>query len=300
MNSILMIVIAVVILLLVFVMFSLDDQEEDNGFLKEGREENGESGEVSSEPPQAIAEIEKNLPEQPLPVVSREKTPVRPIARVELPEKLPLVDAGNEEDLRLRIQLDQRLPLPIAAEEKDAVVAAVQLRFPEESMDDKDAFLKLMARAEALFDRSFSFDFSCFSGSQLDRIWIFGRDEGRDDALFEALVVAFEVVSRFKKALENDSVLRDNKVRVAIGLSMGKLLKIGRGISTEPSWVGKSAYLAETLAEAAAIFLFTWMMKFTKRLCHFLIFASGSRLNCALRFLQFLCMNWLAGTNRMK
>lgn len=250
MNSILMIVIAVVILLLVFVMFSLDDHEED-GFLTADKE--------TADKVEAVEEglMESSVPERPLPettLTSKDKTPVRPIARVELPERLPLIEVGKEDDLRLRIMLDQRLPLPVASEEKDAVVAAVQLRFPEEVLDDKDAFVKLLIRAEKIFERSFSFDFSGYQASQLDRIWVFGRDEGRDDALFEALVVAFEVVSRFKKALEGDAVLRDNKARVAIGLSMGKLLKINRGISTEPSWVGKPAYMAETLAEAALDF----------------------------------------------
>lgn len=251
MNSILMIVIAVVILLLVFVMFSLDDHEEDAGFLTADKA-SADTVEPVEEKHEEISLLEKTPPETTL--TSKDKTPVRPIARVELPDRQPLIEAGKEDDLRLRIMLDQRLPLPVAAEDKNAVVAAVQLRFPEEVLDDKDAFIKLLIRAEKIFERSFSFDYSGYQASQLDRIWVFGRDEGRDDALFEALVVAFEVVSRFKKALEGDTVLRDNKARVAIGISMGKLLKINRGISTEPSWVGKPAYLAETLAEAAGDF----------------------------------------------
>lgn len=256
MNSILIIVIAVVILLLVFVLFSLDDQEEETGFLSEEKNAAGAITEEAGETTARRAD-EESFPEK-LPSVKalpvKDKTPVRPVPGVELPERQPIVEAGKEEDLRLRILLDQRLPFPTSSEEKDSVIAAVQLRFPEEVLADKDTFIKLLTRAEAVLERDFSFDFSCYSSAQLDRLWIFGRDEGRDDALFEALVVAFEVVSRFKKALENDSILRENKARVAVGLSMGKMLKINRGISVEPTWLGKPAYLAETLAEAAGDF----------------------------------------------
>ncbi len=253
MNSILIIVIAVVILLLVFVMFSLDDPEEDTGFL----ENSGEKGEENLAESVNTAEKE-NISEPDLPAetpqtVAREKQ-VRSIVRSEPVEKVSLVEAGGEEDLRLRVMLDQRLPLPAGSEIRDSVVAAVQLRFPEEVLEDKDSFVKLLSRAESVFEKSFSFDFSCFFGSQLDRLWIFGRDEGRDDPLFEALVVAFEVVSRFKKTLENDAILRDSKARVAVGLSMGRMVKVNRGIAAEPSWVGKPSYMAETLAEAALDF----------------------------------------------
>jgi len=253
MNSILIIVIAVVILLLVFVMFSLDDPEEDTGFL--GNSNDKEEIKDSSVSP--AKHVENSSPpeasiEEPTPA-AREKQ-VRSIVRVEQAEKTTAVETGSEEDLRLRVMLDQRLPLPKSSEAKNSVVAAVQLRFPEEVLEDHDSFVKLLARAESVFEKSFSFEFSSFPGSQLDRLWIFGRDEDRDDPLFEALVVAFEVVSRFKKSLENDSILRDSKARLAVGLSMGRLVKINRGIATEPSWVGKPAYLAETMAEAALDF----------------------------------------------
>lgn len=241
MNSILIIVIVVVIFLLVFVMFSLDDHEEEDGFLKD----------------ESAAPVEQEAPLKEV-VATSEKTPVRPISKIEpseLPEKLSLLESGSEDDLRLRINLDQRLPLPVSAEEADVVVAAVQLRFPEEVLADSEGFLKLMHRAEAVFEREFSFPFSCYAGSQLDRFWLFGKDEGRDDPMFEALVVAFEVISRFKKTLESDVVLREGKARVAVGLSMGSMLKVNRGISAVPSWVGKPVYLAESLAEAAGDFL---------------------------------------------
>ncbi len=254
MNSILMIVIAVVILLLVFVMFSLDDQEEDTGFLSEEKDSapaiksqtESESVATAAEPP---------APEQPQePQKSVEKAPVRQIPRPADAETIPLLEVGGEEDLRLRIMLDQRLAAPADTEDHDAVVAAVQIRFPEEVLADRETLLKLIRRAEAVFDKQFSFDYSCFAGSQLDRLWVFGRDEGRDDALFEALVVSFEVISRFKRTLESDSILRESRARVAVGLAMGKLVRIGRGMVAEPTWVGKPAYLAETLAEAALDF----------------------------------------------
>ncbi|MDD3146789.1 MAG: HEAT repeat domain-containing protein [Candidatus Riflebacteria bacterium] len=267
MNSILIIVIVVVIFLLVFVMFSLDDHEEEEGFLSE----DADSG-VTQQP--QVAERAETAPAQPSqtdvptgPAViataspgetavdkQPEKNQVRQISRIEASDRLNLVEAGSEEDLRFRIQLDQRLPLPVSAEDTQAVVASVQLRFPEEVLSDGDAFIKLMHRAESIFEKEFSFPFSSYAGSQLDRIWVFGRDEGRDDPLFEALVVAFEVVSRFKKTLESDNVLRESRARVAVGLSIGRMLKINRGIASVPGWVGKPAYLAETLAEAAGDF----------------------------------------------
>jgi hypothetical protein len=261
MNSILMIVIAVVILLLVFVMFSLDDQEEETGFLSDENDDKQDKIEETAVPEKLVTaalredHVEKTpLEGRPETVRAAEKAAVRHIDRQDAAEKLSLLEVGGEEDMRLRIMLDQRLAAPADAEERDAVVAAVQIRFPEEVLADRDGFLKLIRRAEAVFDKPFSFDYSCFAGSQLDRIWVFGRDEGRDDALFEALVVAFEVVSRFKRTLETDSILRDSRARVAVGLAMGRLIKVGRGMVSEPTWVGKPAYLAETLAEAAGDF----------------------------------------------
>ncbi len=265
MNSILIIVIVVVIFLLVFVMFSLDDHEEEEGFLNDESpatpaQEVQLSVEASSE--ESTPDLSENSSSIPSPVIQAdkvvekpaEKAQVRPISRIEASDRLHLVESGSEEDLRFRIRLDQRLPLPVSSEDIQAVVTSVQLRFPEEVLSDGDGFIKLMHRAESVFEKEFSFPFSSFGGSQLDRIWIFGRDEGRDDPLFEALVVAFEVISRFKKTLENDNVLRESKARVAVGLSIGRMLKINRGIASVPSWVGKPAYLAETLAEAAGDF----------------------------------------------
>lgn len=264
MNAILMIVIAVVILLLVFVMFSLDDQEEDTGFLSEEREEKlppvsspksqpGETEETSPVEDKARKVEEEKKPASLQPPAAAEKVEAT-VIKSDAADQGPLLEVGGEEDLRLRIMLDQRHAPPEAVDEIDAVLVAVQLRFPEEVLAERDTFLKLIRRAEDVFSRPFSFEFSCFSGSQLDRMWVFERNEERDDALFEAMVVAFEVVSRFKRALENDSVLRESRARVALGLSMGQVIKVGRGMVAEPTWVGKAAYLAESLAEAAGDF----------------------------------------------
>jgi hypothetical protein len=247
MNSILMIVIAVVILLLVFVMFSLDDQEEEMDFLQE----ENDKPVAESEP---VKKTGKDTSSEKPPEISRtaaeNAVPVRPIKA----EPVKLQETGGEEDLRMRIMLDQSLPLPTSSEEVKGVVAAVQIRFPEDIISPGDSFLKLISRAESLFEKEFSFPFSCYQSAQLDRVWFFDKDENRDDELFEALVVAFEVVSRFKKALESDSALRDAKARIAVGLSQGTMLKVKRGLSAEPSWIGKPVYMAETLAEAAGDF----------------------------------------------
>jgi len=266
MNSILIIVIVVVIFLLVFVMFSLDDHEEEEGFLNDETPAAEKADKISAAQPevevapvvlpQPIAAVAAAVSQKEAEVVAEktvEKAPVR-ISRVEAADRVQLVEAGGEEDLRFRIMLDQRLPLPTNIEEVQAVVASVQLRFPEDILFDAERCLKLVVRAESVFEKEFSFRFASFAGSQFDRFWFFAREEGRDDPLFEALVVAYEVVSRFKKALETDGLLRDGKARVSVGLAMGRVLKVGRGIAAVPGWVGKPVYLAETLAEAAEDF----------------------------------------------
>ena len=245
MNAILMIVITVVILLLVFVMFSLDDQEEETDFLAE------EAGEEPALPNQAEPVAEKIAAVEPPP--EKSESPPQ-LAKVKPAAEVAMVEVGGEEDLRLRIMLDQHLPNPPGYDEIKAVVAAVQLRFPEEVISSGETFIKLIRKAEAVFEKEFSFPFSSFHSAQLDRIMVFEKDESRDDELFEALVVAFETVSRFKKALEADSALREAKARVAVGLSSGTIVKVKRGIAAEPSWVGKAVYMAETLAEAAGDF----------------------------------------------
>ena len=246
MNSILMIVIAIVILLLVFVMFSLDDQEEESDFLQD--EENELVPEES--PVEQVKEEEPvvNSVPEPEPVqVTESVMPIRP-------EPVKMVIPGSEDDMRLRIMIDQRLPSAKGFEEFKAVVVAVQIRFPEDILEAGENLVKLIKKAETVFEKDFSFPYSVFHSGQLDRIMIFDKNETRDDELFEALVVAFETVSRFKKILESDSTLREAKARVAVGISQGNIVKVKRGIAAEPSLIGKAVYMAETLAEAAMDF----------------------------------------------
>ncbi|GAB4277989.1 MAG: hypothetical protein Kow0029_21020 [Candidatus Rifleibacteriota bacterium] len=249
MNSILMVVIAIVILLLVFVMFSLDDHEDETDFLEDQPESaNGaiadEKSSKSDEPEEAPEKSKE----------SAEAAAIRPIKSEGNNAGAVTLELGTEDDLRFRMMFDQQIPLPTGSEEFSAVAAAVQLRFPEETISAGESFIKLISRAESLFEKEFSFPFSCYASGQLDRIWLFDKNNTRDDELFEALVVSYEAVSRFKKAIETDSVLREAKVRIAIGLSMGKILKVKRGVAAEPSLLGKAVYLAETLAEAAGDF----------------------------------------------
>lgn len=256
MNSIVMIVLAVVILLLVFVLFSLDDHEDETDFLDSNDLEPLKDSPVNKS-------VEKVLPLESAKITKTEKTAktaktakndLPPVSVVAASKNIKLPETGTEEDMRFRITLDQTLPLPRTINRIDGVVAAVQLRFPEEILQDHDVFLKNLFKAEQILEKEFSFDFSCYPSGQLDRMWYFASNESRDDALFEALVVAFEVISRFKKALEHDSTLRDARVRLAVGLSMGTMLKVDRGIAAVSTWIGKPAFMAETLAEAAGDF----------------------------------------------
>ncbi|MFZ5950825.1 MAG: HEAT repeat domain-containing protein [Candidatus Rifleibacteriota bacterium] len=254
MNSILMIVIAIVILLLVFVMFSLDDQEEEADFLQEEEREKIDA-EPKADAASKLSSVEsvssQEAEDQPASVESV-TTPVAVKKIRTEPQKIQ--ESGTEEDLRFRILLDQRFPVCTALEEMKGVAAAVQIRFPEEIVTSGEGLVKLIQRAEAVFDKDFSFPFTSFPSAQLDRILFFDKSDTRDDELFEALVVAFEVVSRFKKMLESDQALREAKARIAIGLSMGSIVKVKRGLVADPSWLGKAIYLAETYAEAAADF----------------------------------------------
>jgi HEAT repeat protein len=257
MNSILLIVIVAVLLLLVFVMFSLDDQEDELDFLQEEENEEKVANEKKDAPEQPSQAASKKEPQPAeLKAVASEQPTVnetQSTPKVEVASQ-PVQKTGSEEDLRMRIMLDQPMPAPSSTEPFEAVVAAVQLRFPEEVIASGESFLKLVRRAEEVFVKEFAFPFSCYPTTQLDRMLVFSRSPERDDELFEALVVAFEIVSRFKKTLEKDSVLQNAKARVSIGLSRGEMLRVNRGIAGEPSWVGKALYMAETLAEAAGDF----------------------------------------------
>ncbi len=256
MNSILMIVIAVVILLLVFVMFSLDEQEDEVDFLAE-EPDGEETGVIARENiNEEVASTASDPGSVPSEKTALNSTPSKPVS-VGVTKKMnsiPIIEKGGEEDLRLRLDVRQRLPLPVESLGEKTVVAAIQLRFSGDNLENKKEFNKALKEAELLLERDFSFDFSCYPATQLNRFWFFNSDSESDDPLFEALVVAFEVVSRFKKALETSALLQESKAKVTVGLSSGEMVKVDRGFIAEPSWVGMPAYLAETLAEAAGDF----------------------------------------------
>jgi HEAT repeat protein len=254
-----MIVIAVVILLLVFVMFSLDEQEEEMDFLQE---ELAEAEDNTVAEVETVASKEVKVIDPPKIEPQEESVSAEPEAKTapaisnssELLEPVEYSEIGSEEDLRFRLNLSQRLSLPTYPDDFKGVVAAVQIRFPEEVLDDKNKLIKNISAAEELFEKEFSFSYEAYRSTQLNQLWFFDESDDRDDALFEALVVAFEVVSRFKKSLERNDSLREAKARVSVGLSKGQLLKVNRGDMANPSWIGKPAYMAETLAEAAGDF----------------------------------------------
>ena len=241
MNSILMIVIAIVILLLVFVMFSLDDGEEDVDFIEENTVE--EDKHNKTEPAEILTD-----------------TNVKPATEEtrSLEDSDSIIDKTNfaksdidvNDDLKLRLLISRKLPLPVNLEVKDAAIVAIQLRFDDAAINQNN-FLDILKETEIVFKRDFSFLFSSWASTQLNRFWVFGNDEGRDDYLFEALVDAFELISRFKILIENNEQLREAKAKISIGVSFGKVRRFNRGLAAQPSWVGKPLYMAETLAEAA-------------------------------------------------
>lgn len=260
MNSILMVIIAIVILALVFVMFSLDDREEENDFLKEedATKNSLENKKVSNN----LIETKVSTPLSADSIVNRSTVGIESDSNIVIIEEITSDNvsssveqspgAGSEDDLNFRTMLDQKHAPPVSTEACETVVAAVQIRFPEEVLKDNDSLVKLVQLAESIFENEFSFEFNYYQTSQLNKLCLFRCNEERDDALFEALVVAFEIITRFKRILEMNSVLRESRARVAVGLSMGSMIKMSRGIVSEPSWIGKAAYLAESLAEAAA------------------------------------------------
>ena len=54
--------------------------------------------------------------------------------------------------------------------------------------------------------------------------------------------------------MESDQILRDSRVKIAVGLSSGEMTFISRGVNSEPTLVGRPIYLAETLAEIVGDF----------------------------------------------
>ncbi len=159
-----------------------------------------------------------------------------------------LLEVGSEEDLRLRLELKKGIAKPVSQEKTKAVAVVVQLRFPDDVIRYSNDFVDILTSAEKVFEKPFSFPFNTYQTTQFNRIWIFEPTEDRD-IIIEALIDAFELTVRFRKLLENTELLRENKVKIAIGVSMGEITFVNRGVSCEPSLIGKPVYLAETLAD---------------------------------------------------
>lgn len=167
-------------------------------------------------------------------------------------QEVAVLEAGSEDDLRLRMSLKQNIAKAVSLEKVDVVAAVIQLRFSDDTLSSPD-FVKILSHAESVFDKNFSFEFETYQTSQLNRVWIFRHGEDRD-VIIESLIVAYEATMRFRKALEADQILKDAKVRIGIGLSAGSLSFISRGVNAEPTIYGRALYLAETLSEIVGDF----------------------------------------------
>ncbi|MBI3038752.1 HEAT repeat domain-containing protein [bacterium] len=253
MNSILMVIGALVVILLVFVIFSQDEDEEteheiiDAEFPQKNGSKNSESGKLVSSSERPLESSGYSLP-APKPQL----TPLQPGITPTSPLPNPV---GSEIDLKFRLDLEEQLPPPTALFSRTVAVAVVQFRFTEELLNDSLKFLATLAAAEAVIDpKSAPFPYGLFLSNQMDRIWLFGMDEDRDDPIFEALVTLYDAVARFKKSLEGNSILGENKVRIAAGLSFGEVSRVVRGPMGQITHVGRAVYIAETLAESAGDF----------------------------------------------
>ena len=290
MNYIIIAVVTIVIFIMIFVAFASDDREDEIGYLADEGTDGGaneENQKVSEDntnsEPERLEEVSfspnneqtkiENIPnttaveddsnlfqqlsdeeekQQTAKVVPAEITRIHPVNTIQ-ESSAPLLEVGTEDDLRLRLILKQNLAKPIFQEKSKCVAAVVQLRFPEDVIRNSTDFVNVLAHAEKVFEKPFTFEFDTYQGAQFNRIWIFEPSEGRD-VIIESLIDAYEVTIRFRKALENDKVLKDNKVKIAVGLSAGEMTFISRGVNSEPSMFGKPIYLAETLAEIVGDF----------------------------------------------
>ncbi len=286
-NYIVITVIVLVLFILVFYAFVADDSENEAGYLaddtdntktekvesesdKEGTQNNiqeeTENGkvieEISVEEPQnnIVAFDDSNSMFQQLSDEEEKKQIIKPaeITRIHSVNKpvesnIPLLEVGSEEDLRLRLEMKQKLPQPVSFEKSKSVAAVVQLRFPDEVMRNSTDFVEILAHAEKVLEKDFTFPFNTYQAPQFNRIWLFEPSEDRD-IIIEALIDAYEATIRFRKALESDKLLKENRVRIAIGVSAGDMTFINRGVSSEPTLVGMPIYMAETLAEIVGDF----------------------------------------------
>lgn len=236
--------------------------EEEPAGLEQAEENNNVvSIEDGSSMFQQTSDAEEN-PQQEAQQVSKpaEITRIHPVNRPQ--QDIPLLEVGSEEDLRLRLNLKHNIATPTAITKNKCVAAVIQLRFPEDVIRNSPDFVNVLAHAEKIFDDDFSFGFDSYQAYQsyrgpqvthINRVWIFEPKEDRN-VVVEALIDAYEATIRFRQALEKDAVLRDNKVKIAIGLSAGEMAFVNRGVNTEPTMFGKPVYMAESLVEVVSDF----------------------------------------------
>ncbi len=267
MNSILMVVGALIIIIVVLLVFSQDDPEEEEQEVTEGNSqpsaeaasatEPGDNSAVkaTSEPASVSAPAERADTTSATAAVSAQIRPVSRATQSGATSDSVQADVGGKEDFELRLRLHESLPGPTDVRTRKAVVAVAQLRFPEDVLQNDQAFLPLLAAAESVLDpEQAPFDYAQFPANQLDRLWLFNFDEERDDPVLEALFVSFDAISRFKKNLESQPQLAQARARLSIGLALGPVTRFVRGALGQTTLAGKTVYLAETLAEAAGDF----------------------------------------------
>ncbi|MBF0545849.1 MAG: HEAT repeat domain-containing protein [Candidatus Riflebacteria bacterium] len=246
-NALLILLAALIVIVLVFVIFTQDDQEDElvKAALESPEKEQaalsaGNDGSKNAALSEKTNSESLELPEKPLE-----------------PFKMPPDCSGKAEDLQLRLLMEDRLaPLTDLKIVPGAVVVVVQLRFSKEILSLGASSLNVLQTAEKILQPRLSpFPYSAFLTNQMDRLWLFGFDEERDDPVFEALVSAYDVVARFKKAIESDEALRQANARISIGISTGEVVRTIRGTFGPLSHAGMAVYMAEVLAEAAGDFM---------------------------------------------
>ena len=291
MNYIIIAVVTIVIFIMIFVAFASDDREDEIGYLadedaldEEQEQEKEKIDDSSDSEPQATeqpvlkveniqpkSDIDNNIAaindensmfQQLSDEEEKKQQSVKPstadITRIHPVEKpaepsIPMLEVGKEDDLRLRLELKQNIAKPVSVEKSKCVAAVVQLRFPDDIIRNSKDFVEVLTHAEKVFDKAFTFEFDTYQTTQFNRIWIFEPAEGRD-VIIESLIDAYEVTIRFRKALESDKVLKESRVKIAVGLSAGEMTFINRGVISEPGLFGRPIYLAETLAEIVGDF----------------------------------------------
>lgn len=195
---------------------------------------------------QQIAEDDDTSVEQPAEEIQNKPVMIHSIARQPIPEK-PLLEVGTEDDLRLRLNLKKTVAKPTSEDKFNGVAVVVNIRVPDEVLLNSRNLVKIVSHAEQVFDGKFAFDFDAYQASQFNKLWVF-TGEGRESVV-EALIVAYEATIRFRKALEKDELLKENNIKLGVGVSAGQMSVVGRGTNSDVSVVGQAPYIAETLSE---------------------------------------------------